>query len=204
MNNTLKHIINKYNIDLEKESPFELKIGRFKDIPRLFRELGFKVGAEIGVFEGSYSKWLLKGIPGLKLYGIDSWVVYDGYVDYKESTMSKAQQKAIDNVRGYDCELIKGWSHDVVHQFEDNSLDFVFIDGNHSYEHAVCDIAAWSKKVKSGGIIYGHDFDDYSNSKRWKEMNVINAVEGWVKSYKIHPWFIITNNSNKCWMYVKD
>lgn len=200
---TLKYIVEKFNVDLTQSSPICLPVGRYKDIPKLFHELGFKVGAEIGVFQGAYSHRLLRFCPGLKLYGVDIWEIYDGYKDYQPRHMASAYQKAQENVKGFDCTLIKGWSTEVVKQFKDESLDFVFLDGNHSYEYVVADIAAWSKKVRKGGIIYGHDFDDYANHERWREMNVIPAVEGWMKSYKIHPWFITINNNNKCWMYVK-
>ena len=41
--------------------------------------------------------------------------------------------------------------------YQDGSLDFVFIDGQHTYE-AVCeDIDAWLSKVKPGGVLAGHD-----------------------------------------------
>lgn len=200
---TLDYILDKYGVGGE-ESPITLNIGRFKDIPRLFDELGFKVGAEVGVFEGDYSRWLLRMIPGLKLYGIDAWEPYGGYNDFEDKRLTDSYDKARENTRGYDCELIKGWSDEVVHEFKDESLDFVFIDGNHSYEWCVWDIANWSKKVRKGGIVYGHDYDDYSNNRRWSEMNVMNAVDGWVKSYKIHPLFIISKNKNRSWMYVKD
>jgi hypothetical protein len=43
--------------------------------------------------------------------------------------------------------------------FDDKSLDFVFIDGSHLYESVRDDIAAWAPKIKSGGIIAGHDYD---------------------------------------------
>lgn len=42
--------------------------------------------------------------------------------------------------------------------YEDNSLDFVFIDADHSYEAVRADIIAWWPKVKPGGIISGHDY----------------------------------------------
>jgi hypothetical protein len=201
---TLDYIVKKYNIDITQPSPISIPFGRFKDIPRLFNELGFKVGAEIGVFEGEYSRYLLKFIPKLKLYGIDLWDKYPTYKDFEKVTLQEAYKKALNNTKKYDCELIKEWSHEAVKRFKDESLDFVFIDGNHAYEYVVQDIALWSKKVRKGGIVYGHDFDDYSTSRRWREMNVINAVEGWVKSYKINPWFIFTRNRNKSWLYVKD
>jgi hypothetical protein len=42
----------------------------------------------------------------------------------------------------------------------DNSLDFVFIDADHSYEGCSADIAAWAPKVKPGGLVGGHDYDN--------------------------------------------
>jgi hypothetical protein len=203
---TLNHIVNKYNIDLSKKSPHELLIGRFKDLPRLFHELGFKEGAEIGVYRGAYSRYLLKYCPGLKLHMIDAWVPYSGYKDFEDNDLDTAMEAAAKNVEGFDAVLIKGWSTDkaVLDRFADESLDFVFIDGNHMYEYVVADIAAWSKKVRKGGIVFGHDFDDYTNHpRRWEEMTVIPAVEGWMRAHKIAPWFITTKNSNKCWLYVK-
>ncbi|MCK4686636.1 MAG: class I SAM-dependent methyltransferase [Candidatus Lokiarchaeota archaeon] len=201
---TLEYIVKKFDIDLNKKSPFYVSFGRFRDIPKMFTELNFKKGAEIGVFEGSYTKVLLERIPELALIGVDLWEPYKGYKDFKSNTIIEAYNKALKNVKGYNCQLIKGRSNEVVKNIPDESLDFVFIDGNHAYEYVVEDIALWSKKVRKGGIIYGHDFDDYSNSRRYNEMNVINAVTGWCNSYKIHPWIVITNNKNKCWLYVKD
>jgi predicted O-methyltransferase YrrM len=199
----LEYIVKRFNIDLTKESPFHIPCDRSNGIPSLFNELGFKRGVEIGVFEGAYTKALLKKIPGLKLYGIDLWQPYEGYLDSNNTRVVDAYQKALENVKGYDCELIKGWSSEVAKQFENESLDFVFIDGNHAYEYVVQDLAAWTPKVRAGGIIYGHDFDDHTKSHKWKKMGVINAVTGWVKSYKIHPWFVLEGDRNRSWMYVK-
>lgn len=200
--NELEYIINKFNINVNEPSPFYINnFGRHKDLPRLFNELGFKVGAEIGVFEGAFSERLLRYNPSLKLFGVDLWESYPGYKDFEKHTILESYTKALDIVKGYDCTYIKGWSHEVVNQFEDESLDFVFIDCNHAYEFVVADIANWSKKVRIGGIVCGHDYHDYSKSKKWQQMQVFSAVNGWMQAYKIHPWFVLTKHH--CWMYVK-
>ena len=42
-------------------------------------------------------------------------------------------------------------------RFSDASLDFVFIDADHSYVVTKADIAIWRSKVRTGGILCGHD-----------------------------------------------
>lgn len=200
---TLKYLLDKFDLDLNQKSPIILPISREIDIPQIFKELKFKTGAEIGVYRGGYSEILLKTIPNLKLFGIDLWELYPGYRDYKKDDIKDAYQEALEKTKNFDCQLIKGWSHEVVKQIPDESLDFVYIDGNHSYEHTVEDIALWSKKVRKGGIVYGHDFEDWSNNWRRFDMNVINAVTGWCNSYQIHPWFVIKKDKHPGWLYIK-
>jgi len=44
--------------------------------------------------------------------------------------------------------------------FQDNSLDFVYIDANHAYDYVVEDMEKWYPKVKNGGYLIGHDYLD--------------------------------------------
>lgn len=53
----------------------------------------------------------------------------------------------------------RDYSYNVHHQFKDGSVDFLWIDGDHSYEGVKKDISLYLEKVKSGGIIGGHDFN---------------------------------------------
>ena len=200
---TLAYLTEKYGLDLNLKSPFVLPVSRETDVPLLFKELGFTTGAEIGVYRGGYSQVLLKAIPKLKLFGVDIWELYPGYRDYWRDDMQADYYEAIEKTKNFDCRLIKDWSHEAVKQFADESLDFVYIDGNHNYEYTVQDISLWSKKVRRGGIVYGHDFEDWSHNWRRFDMNVINAVTGWCNSYQIHPWFIIKNDKHPGWMYIK-
>lgn len=201
---TLKHILKKYKIDKTEDKIF-LKIGRYKDIPKLFTELGFKKGVEIGVLDGAYSRELFKLIPGLYLIGVDPWESYSGYKDFRKDRIAQAYESAKEIYKGKNGKIIRGYSNDkkILDSIPDESLDFVYIDGNHAYEYVVADIANWSKKVRKGGVVAGHDYDDFSGTSRRYLMNVINAVDGWCKSYEISPLFIATNNRGATWFYVK-
>ncbi len=79
--NTLDYIIKKYNLNTNQRMPIQINHSRWKEMPSLFSELGFKVGAEIGVLKGQFTKALCE--KGLKVYGIDLWEEYDTYNDYK-------------------------------------------------------------------------------------------------------------------------
>lgn len=199
---TLAYIMDKFKP--EGDPPYKLNIGRFKDMPRLFNELGFSKGAEIGVYRAHYSRWLFRYIKDLHLIGVDLWEAYPGFKDFKKNDLKEAKVEAREFFAKKNGYLIQDWSDIAVKEIADGSLDFVFIDGNHAFEYVVRDIALWSEKVRKGGIVFGHDYDDYTNSRHWKEMGVIPAVDGWVKARKISPLFITTKNKNKCWFYVKD
>jgi len=172
---------------------------RWKDLPIDLKEKGYKVGAEIGVLKGEYTEVLCK--QGFKMYGIDLWEPYDTYKDFQGKEVFDAYYKeAQERLSKYDCTLIKGWSSDVVKQFENESLDFIFIDGNHAFEYVVEDLAKWSPKVKKGGIISGHDF---FNKYRGRSYGVQYAVPAWCEANRIKEIFLFSKDSCPSWMYVK-
>jgi len=43
-------------------------------------------------------------------------------------------------------------------QFDDASVDLVFIDADHSAQAVYADLEAWFPKVRPGGIVSGHDY----------------------------------------------
>ena len=147
--NTLDYIVKKFNLDIKKPSPIEIpNWGRF-EMPKLFNELGFTTGAEIGVEQGDYLLDLCQDMPKAKLYGIDSWKIYPGYRDYKDPKfLANLGRIATQKLRGYNCQLIKKSSMEALADFADKSLDFVYIDANHEFQYIAEDIVEWSKKVK--------------------------------------------------------
>lgn len=194
---TLSFIKNRFALDLSQKSPFILPIDKYKGLCGLFNELKFKTGAEIGVRKGMFSKWLALKVKGLKLYCVDPYTSYDGYSEYKDQKeLNSIEEEAHKRLGNLNCEFINKFSMDAVKDFEDNSLDFVYIDANHAFEYVVNDINEWQKKVRPGGIVAGHDYSDYL-------FEVKAAVDGWMRAKKINPWFI-TNDKHTSWFYVKD
>ena len=203
--NTLEYILNKYKV--EGKGLIKLHCTRWGTLPKLFKDLGFTVGAEIGVAKGRFAKLLCEGNPNLRLYGIDVWKVYDGYQDTdgtEQKIMDDIYRDARARLAPFKVEIVNEWSMDAVKRFEDESLDFVYIDCNHAYEYAKEDIREWSKKVRKGGIVSGHD---YINGHAGIAFGVIQAVNEWVEENNIPYLFILNKDANinqmPSWMYVK-
>lgn len=125
----------------------------------LFKERGYKVGAEIGVFDGYFSEYMLKTIPDLKLYSVDPWETYEHYRDHRfESSMRRAEELAKERLEPLGAIIIQKYSKEASEEIEDGSLDFVYIDANHAYPYVKQDLNLWTPKVREGGIVSGDDF----------------------------------------------
>jgi hypothetical protein len=187
---TLDYVVQKFGIDLNQQRmPIEIPgVGR-NDLAKLFAELGFRRGVEIGVEAGLYSEVIMKANPGVEHYSIDPWKAYAGYRDHvNQQKIDGFHAKAKERLEPLGGRLIKAFSGDAVHQFKDYSLDYVYIDGNHNCYHCINDLYWWSKKVRFGGIIAGHD---YVTHRRPTGMHVVQAVNAWTDSWDVRPWFIL-------------
>lgn len=205
MNSTIDYIIKKFNLDTRRKPPIAIHNINRTIMARVLGELGFRQGAEIGVAEGYHAKVLCGNNPGVKLYCIDIWEKYPGYEEY--SNPEKCYQEASERLDPYNCVFIRKFSMDAVQDFADNSLDFVYIDGAHDFKNVVDDVCEWSKKVRIGGIVFGHDF------KRTKKnvVDVKDVIPAYCYAKQIKPWFILTNDlrdptfgqDNPGWMFVR-
>ena len=127
-------------------------------------------GAEIGVFAGELSRRLLSR-RDLTLYLIDSWAT-EHRESYKTSgdfhaQLSKSKQEHFYGMTrnmvqfaGERAKIIRKDSKEAAKAIPDGSLDFVFIDADHTYEGCKGDIEAWLPKIKKGGFISGHDYEN--------------------------------------------
>lgn len=209
--NTLDYIFDKFKLDRNGKSPFEIRDFDRDSMAGLFNELGFTKGAEIGVRDGGYSKVLMDAIPGLHLYGIDPYEPHQGYRDHvRKSTFEGFEKEAHEKLDGYDrYYFVRDYSANALKECPDGFLDFVYIDGDHSFYEATHDIEKWSKKVRPGGIISG---DDYFNHKGSARIHVYQVVNGYTSAWNIHPWFIVgakdivpgeKRDRGRSWFWVK-
>lgn len=192
---------------IQGESPILLNhFGRKARVLEMFRECDFKVGAEIGTDTGLYAREICEKVPGVKLFCIDPWLAYtEADVVKDQDTADQLYQDTIKRLSPYDCEILRKTSMEAVKDFQDNSLDFVFIDGNHEYSFVLEDIQEWTKKVKPGGIVYGHDYTPSTE----KKYGIIEAIQKYTKDNDLE-WFVLHVPGRKdkasfvdCYMFIK-
>ncbi len=140
------------------------------ELAKHFARLGFTTGAEIGVCWGRYSEILCRTNPKLKLLAVDDWRRNRTHRSYAGTKRRLAKLNVTIDRRS---------SMDAVADVRNDSLDFVFIDADHKYTSVCEDIREWSKKVRRGGIVSGHDY----YKTRGENLGVINAVNEYVTKH---------------------
>lgn len=205
---TLERILTSFHLP-STGRPIEIPNFGRDQLAELFHILVFNRGAEIGVWRGEYSEVLCKANPILKLICVDPWVPYAAYKDHLHPERLKdAYAEAKNRLAPYKCTIIRAMSLDASKDIPDRSLDFAYIDGNHAFRYAVDDIDEWSRKIRPGGIIAGHD---YKHFKRQSHIRVVEAVHGYTAAHDIDPWFVLgtkavvsdqIRDSCRSWMWV--
>jgi len=108
----------------------------------------------------------------------------------------------------YNCKLVRKFGAEAAKDRLTGSLDFVYIDANHSLPYVIDDIMTWLPKIRPGGIISGHD---YRKTKNNFELHVVQAVNAYTDAYKVRPWFVLgrknmiegeIRDTHRSWMWV--
>jgi predicted O-methyltransferase YrrM len=169
---------------------------------------------EIGVQGGaSFLKMadvILTTNKNIKLYGIDCWeeqckIGFNGHPEsfWTQESVNRLKNIQIKNfntllliIQTYNldfCNLIKGFSSDIaiINKFNNNSIDAIYIDGDHGFEGCYLDLVNYYPKIKTNGIIM---CDDYTNFHSVKA-----AVDKFCEEKKINQLFV----ENKCYFYKK-
>ena len=147
-------------------------------------------GAEIGVAYGEFSEHILKYWRGSKLISIDPWIEMapEEYVDtcnQDQDSMERCYEIARDRLSqfGDRSEIRRMTGHQAANDIPPHSLDFVYIDAQHSYEAVRSDIADWYPLIRPGGIIGGHDYNDGEFAQGTH--GVRSAVDGFFREHRL-------------------
>lgn len=170
---------------LDERKKYYIQDTRRGYLPELYRRMGYTRGAEIGVWQGAFSEAICRDNPGVELWCVDAWMVYNEYVDFQvQLELEEAFERTKGRLRDYNTHIVRAWSLEAAKQIPDASLDFVYIDANHDKPHIGDDITAWSPKVRPGGIVSGHDYVPF-------HQDVMDAVDLYVCRHNCGPLLLI-------------
>jgi len=120
---------------------------------------------EIGSFAGVSTE--LFALYFKNVISVDIWeraISENNYTDIRLPYMSAGRYEFGKVLTKYsNVKLIEDFSVSAAKQCNDESIDVVYIDGDHKYAQVFADIEAWRAKVKKGGFMSGHDYSNHSN-----------------------------------------
>lgn len=131
-------------------------------------------GAELGVWKGDLAEAMLSSVPSLAEYIlVDPWRHLDDWdkpFNKDDETFQKIYQVAMRRTRqnaeyGHKVKVLRNTTGEAATAVEDGSLDFVYIDGDHTLRGALQDLVLWAPKVRCGGVILGDDYYDQNPGK---------------------------------------
>jgi predicted O-methyltransferase YrrM len=167
-----------------------------KGLAPYIKRLGENItGIEIGTCRAESTNYLLSKCPNIsKLTTIDP---YKGYVDWKgeitQETVDKFMSIAEKNLKefGDRVSMLRSPSVDAAKNFDDESVDFIFVDGDHSYAATLADCVAYYPLLKKGGFFCGHDYSSIQDVNR--------AVNDFRDQKKITAPINLSTNSTFFW-----
>lgn len=137
------------------DNPANFLIGLNELIKKYF--MNNFVGAEIGSYEGASTELFLQYVD--HLYSIDPYNLGNNFEQESMDDLIRAENVYINRLKNYtNYSKIKENSLNASKKFENEILDFVYIDGSHKYIDVKNDIITWLPKIKINGYICGHDY----------------------------------------------
>lgn len=139
------------------------------------------VMVELGSFQGTSTLFFSLFVK--KIYSVDFYdyhVPPTGRIPEMDKMFVEAENIFVQRTQNIENIVkIKKSSVEAAKDFEDNTLDCVYVDAEHLYDYIRADIQAWKDKIKDGGILCGHDYDhNHADSIRkiLTEFNLMNDL----------------------------
>jgi hypothetical protein len=122
------------------------------------------ITCEIGVAEGNFSRDICQQWKPTKHYLVDNWGTLSGTGDgsFPQDWHDKNYQSAMKKMIPFEeiIEVLRGASWNMAQLVPRETLDLLYLDANHTYDGVMKDLEAWAGKVKKGGVIAFHDYEN--------------------------------------------
>lgn len=157
------------------------KLARYEQIAMWANDKKWTKGVELGVFDGRTHFFLVDNCPALTVYGVDVWDMpgfregptksrefcecefcNETRASRRKSTNMTERRLAViagSDARGNRSMIMRMTTRDAATAFDGCSLDFVFVDADHSTEGVRADIELFYPKIRAGGYLIGHDWN---------------------------------------------
>lgn len=145
----------------------------------MLRELNLndpKVSVELGVDQGEFSRFVIDQLQAKRHFMVDTWATER----FNEAKMNEVEQKFADEINLGKAKIIREESINAATLFSNSSVDFCYVDTDHSYAQTYAELLAWAPKIASGGVLAGDDFS-VGNPKSGISYGVIHAVLDFLK-----------------------
>ena len=146
---------------------------------------------EIGSYMGESTMMFASTGLFSTIYSIDPLEGDEEFNEIFEYDWDLVKSEYLNNIRMFDNIIhYEDYSYNVINKFDDNSIDFIYIDGNHSYDSVTKDLQLYLPKIKKGGFISGHDYCDFWASTKKAIDNEIGIPDqtfidtSWIKKIK--------------------
>lgn len=153
-------------------------------LAELFYDLGYTEGVEVGTNHGRFALTLCQKNPNLHLTCIDPWMAYQDIGPVAQDRQDRIYAEAVQTLLPFNVTIVRQTSMAGVQLFPNESLDFVYIDGNHLFDYVMMDIICWVPKVRKGGIVALHDYHSQVGA------DVIKAIDAYTHCHGINPWYV--------------
>ena len=147
--------------------------------------------AEIGVWQGEFSGRILKTAHPRELHLVDPWLfaphypkrLWGGAVAKNQADMDAMRDAVARKFSGHpEVKIHRATSTEAANGFPNHYFDWIYIDGDHSYEAVLEDLRAWYPKMKPGGLIC---LDDLYWKDERGEMPVQAAIQAFLARTKV-------------------
>lgn len=137
---------------------------------------------EVGVAQGDFSAYMFETASPKILYLVDAWAMGKNS-NYGQKGFLNVKNRFNAQIKAGRVQIKRGYSHEKLEEFDQNSLDWIYIDASHDFKSVEKDLEISYTKIRIGGIISGHDYHRWG--RYGKRFGVLEAVNSFCVQYDL-------------------